>query len=97
MFNIHKEESLLVIFIMDYSKLKVFKKSMIFFDMLINNKQKLVNICNIFYSPKVEYNLLSNNTIKKANYLILAKKMKISVLNDENNIVFQPLKLELAI
>lgn len=96
LFNIYKEESLLIIYIIDYFWLKVLKKSMVFFNMLIDNKQKVVNVCNIFYFLKLKYNFLSNNIIKKANYLILAKKGRISVLNNKNNIVFKLFKLELA-
>lgn len=52
------------------------KKDMVIFDMLVNGKSKMVNFCNIFCIPELEYNFLLVDTIKKAGYSILAKKRK---------------------
>lgn len=44
--------------------------------MLVDSKSKIVSFCNIFYIPKLEYNLLLIGIIEKFGYLILVKKRK---------------------
>lgn len=76
LFSIYNEKDLLFIYTVDHTKLRVLNKGTVTFDVLVNGKPEVINFCNIFYTPKLEYNLLSGSTIKKANYSILAKKKK---------------------
>ena len=62
-------------------------------DVLIDGKPEVVNFCNIFYAPELEYNLLSVGTIKKACYLIFVKKRKIIVSDDKDNFALKATKI----
>lgn len=47
---------------------------MISLDMLINSKSKIVNFCNIFLTPDLEYNLFLISQIIKARFDFRQKK-----------------------
>lgn len=81
---------------MDYIKFKVLGKSMITLDMLIDNKSKIVNFCNVLYISKLEYNLFSVDIIEKAGYSILAKKRKMIIFDNKDNIAFEAIKIRIS-
>lgn len=61
---------------------------------LINGKLEIVNFCNIFYIFELKYNLLLFRIIEKAGYLILAKKEKMRVFDNNNNIVPEFIRIQ---
>lgn len=63
LFNIYNTKNLLLVHIMDHTKLKVFRKSIISFNIFISGKRKVDNFCNVFYISELEYNLFSFSTI----------------------------------
>lgn len=66
---------------------------MIFLDVLLNGKPKVVNFYNIFHFPKLEYNHFSVSTIKKAGYFVLAKKRKESISDNRDNVTLEAIKM----
>lgn len=93
LFSIYKEKNSLFIYITDQTKLNILEKNMVILNMLVDNKSKVVNFCNIFYTFKLKYNLLLVGTIEKATYLILSKKRKITIFNNKENIAFKAAKI----
>ena len=64
--------------------------------MLIDNKSKVVNLCNIFHASWLENYFLSVGIIKKVNYSILAKKEKMTIFNDKINIALKTSKVKIS-
>lgn len=93
LFSIYKEKNSLFICTMHQTKLNVLKKKMVTLNMLVDDKSKFVNFCNIFYAFKLKHNLFLVDTIKKGAYLILSKKEKITIFNDKKNIAFEATKI----
>lgn len=94
LFSIYNKENLPFIYIADHIKLRVLRKSMITFVVLIDGKPKVVNFCNIFYAPELKYNLFSVGILEKVNFLILAKKKKMTVCNNKNNIALEATRIK---
>lgn len=96
LFGIYKEKSSIFINIANYTKLNVLRKGIITFNVPINGKFEVVYFCNIFYFSDLEYNLLLIHIIKKAGYLILAQKKKITVFNNKNNVTFKVTRIGIS-
>ncbi len=94
LFCIYNEENSESIYIANHAKLIVLGKNIITLDVLSDGKPKVVNFCNIFYTPELEYNLLLVNIIKKVSYSILAKKGKMIVFDNKNNVAFKITRFE---
>lgn len=88
LFSVYNKRNSPPIYTADYSELKVLGKGMVTLNMLLDSKFKVVNFYNIFYVLELEYNFFSVTIIKKASYLILAKKVKIRVFDKKNNVTF---------
>lgn len=87
LFSINDTKSLPPIYIANYIELKVLKKNIIPFDMLINSKSKVVNFCNLLHAPELRYNFLIVDIIKKARYSIIAKNGKMIVDDNKNSVI----------
>ena len=55
--------------------------------------QEVVNFCNVFHAPELEYNLLSVGIIEKAGYSILAKKGKMTGFDDKDNVALEATRI----
>ena len=93
LFCIYNKKNLSLVYTADYTELKVLKKSIITLDVLIDSKPEVVNFCNVFYALELEYNLLSISIIEKADYLILAKKGKMTVSDNKDNITLEATRI----
>lgn len=96
LFSTYNKESSLPLYIADYTELKVLGKGMVTLDILIDGKLKFVNFCNILHVPELEYNLFFVGIIEKASYLILAKKGKMRVFDDKNNVAFEAIRIGIS-
>lgn len=92
LFCIYNPKNLLFIYTTDHNKLKVLRKDMVDLNLLLDCKSELVNFCNIFYSPKLKYNLFLVGTIIKARYSTLVKKKKI-LYDINSNITLKAIKI----
>ncbi len=63
-------------------------------NMLVDGKSEVVNFCQVFYAPELEYSLLSVGTIEKAGYSILAQKRKMTVFDDKDNVALEATRIE---
>ena len=78
----------------DHAELEVLGKGIVPLDVLVDGKQEVVNFCKyVFHAPELEYNLLSVSTIEKSGYLILAKKGKMTVLDNEDNVALEATRI----
>ena len=93
LFSTYKEESSSPIRTADHAELKVLGKGIVPLDVLVDCKREVVNFCNVFHSPELEYNLLSVGTIEIASYSILAKKGKMTVLDDEDIVALEATRI----
>ena len=93
LFSIYKEENSPPIRTTDHTELKVLGKGMVLLDVLVDGKPEVVNFCNVFHAPELEYNLLSVGTIEKAGYSILAKKGKMTVFDDKDNVALEATRI----
>lgn len=96
LFSIYKKESLPLLYTADHIWLNALKKNIISFDVLVEGKSEVVNWCSFFHTLELKYNLFLIGTIKKAGYLILTKKGKISVLDNKNNVAVEATKIEIS-
>ena len=64
--------------------------------MLVDGKQEVINFCNVFHAPELEYNLLSVGTIEKAGYLILVKKGEMTVFDDKDNVALEATRIGIS-
>lgn len=76
--------------------LNIIRKDIVTFDVLLNSKLKAINIYNILHNPKFNYKLLLISIIQKNNYLILAKKEKITVFNNKNKFTLKATKIRIS-
>ena len=93
LFNTYNEENLLLVHTADQAKLIILGKGMVTLDVLVNGKPKVVNFCNVLYALELEYNLLPVDIIKKAGYLIIAIKDKMSVFDNKDNVIFEATRI----
>ena len=96
LFSIYKEGNLSPVRTADHTELNVLGKNIVTLDVLVDGKSEVVNFCNILHAPELEYNLLSVGTIEKAGYLILAKKGKITVFDNKDNVALEATKIEIS-
>lgn len=89
LFSIYNLKNLPSIRTADLTELKVLGKGMIPLDVLIDGKSELVNFCNVFYTPELEYDLLSVGTNEKAGYWILAKNGNMIVCDIKDNVAIE--------
>ena len=68
-------------------------KGTVTLDVLVDGKLEVVNFCNIFYAPDLEYNLLLVGTIEKAGNSILAKKGKMTVFDNKENVALEATRI----
>ena len=93
LFSIYNEENSPLVCTTDHAELVVLGKGTVTLDVLVNGKPEVVNFCNVFYAPDLKYNLLSVGTIEKASYSILAKKEKMTVFDDKDNVAFEATRI----
>lgn len=65
LFNIYKKKILLLIYTANHIKFNILEKNIVFFNMFINSKSKVVNFYIIFYTFKLKYNFFLIDTIEK--------------------------------
>ena len=80
----YNEENSPPVCITDYDKLIVLGQGIVNLDVPVDGKSKVVNLCNVFYAPRLENYLLSVDTIEKVDCSILAKKEKMTVFDDND-------------
>lgn len=85
LFSIYKEENSLFIHIPDHTKLNI--------DVHVDGKLKVVNLYNIFYASELKYNFLLIGTIERAGHSILAKKGKMSIFDNKENVTLKATKI----
>ncbi len=93
LFSTYNEENSPPVYTVDHAKLIVLGKGTVTLDILVDSKPEVVNFCNVFYSPELEYNLLSVGTIEKAGYSILAQKEKMTVFDDKDNVALEATRI----
>lgn len=93
LFSIYKEGNSVFLYTADHTKLNILGKNMVTLDVFIDSKSKVVNYCNVFYTPELEYNLLSVGTIEKAGYSILVKKEKMTIFDNKKNIALKATRI----
>ena len=93
LFSTYSEEDLPPIRTADHTELKVMGKGMVTLDVLVVGKPDVVNFCNVLHAPELEHNLLSVGTIEKAGYSILAKKGKMTVFDDKDNVALEATRI----
>ena len=93
LFSIYNTDNSSPVHTADHTELKVLGKGTVSLDVLINGKLKVVNFYNVLHAPKLEYNLLSVGTIEKAGYSILAKKGKMTVSDNIDNVALEATRI----
>lgn len=93
LFSIYNKKNSLLVCTMDYIELRLLGKDMVTLDLFIDGKPKVINLCNILHTPELEDNLLSVSIIEKVGYLILAKKEKMIVFDNKNNVAFEATRI----
>ena len=96
LFSTYKEQSSSPVRTADHAELKVLGKGIVPLHVLVDGKREIVNFCNVFHSLELKYNLLLVDTTKKAGYSILAKKGKMTILDDDDNVALETTRMELA-
>lgn len=71
-------------------------KGIITLDVLVDGKSEVVNFYNVLHALELEYNLLLVGTIEKAGYSILAKKEKMIVFDNKDNVVFEATRIGIS-
>lgn len=70
---------------------------MISLNILINGKSKVVKFYNIFHIYKLEYNPFFINITKKTRYLIITNNEKITIHNNNDNIIiFKSTRIDIS-
>ena len=93
LFSTYNEEDSPPVRTADHTELIVLGKGMVTLDVLVDGKPEVVKFCNVLYAPELEYSLLSAGTIEKAGYSILAKKGKMTVCNDKDNVALEATRI----
>ena len=93
LFSTYNEEDSLPVRTADHAEPIVLGKGMVTLDVLVEGKPEVVNFHNVPYAPELEYNLLLVGTIEKANYSILAKKGKMTVFDDKDNVALEAIRV----
>ena len=92
-FSIYKEGNSSPVRTADHTELNVLGKGIVTLDVLVDGKSEVVNFCNVSHAPELECNLLSVGTIEKAGYSILAKKGKMTVFDNKDNVALEPTRI----
>lgn len=93
LFSIYKEKSSPLVCTTDHTEFNILEKSIVTLNVLVDGKSKVLNFCNILYTPELKYNLFSIGTIEKVGYLILDKKGKITIFDNQDNIAFKATRI----
>ena len=91
--SIYKEKNSPPVRTADHTELNVLEKCIVTLDVLVDGKSEVVNFCNILYAPELDYNLFSVGIIEKAGYSILAKKEKIIVFDNKDNVAAEAARI----
>ena len=84
-FSIYRKIQLSPMQMAGNSKLRVLDKDTVSLKVMMDGKALQVNFLNVFYSPDLEYNLFSVDTIKEPSYSVRAKNEKITVFDNNDN------------